>query len=147
MKSRHTSLRRRAALAGVALAALAPFAAVPGAGASETATTTATAAAQRSLEREGRCRRGPATWELKVKTVLRGRLRIDFRVEDVRPRQRWQVYVARNGRRLAAVTRRSTASGNFEVRRRARNLRGRDRVRASAVNPRTGVVCSARMRF
>jgi hypothetical protein len=124
---------------GVALVAVAALLSV--------ATTSATATVGRTKDREGNCRAGPGTWDLQVKARPHRRIRIRLEVDDVGRRQRWQVFIANKGRRVAAVTRRSGRSGEFQVTRRARNRKGRDRIRAAAVNPRTGSICIARLRF
>jgi hypothetical protein len=130
------SLLRRLLVVGVAVVALGALLSVP----------TANATVGRTKDREGSCR-GPGTWDLQVKARPRHRIRIRFEVDDIGRRQRWQVFIANKGHRVAAVTRRSGRSGEFQVTRRARNRKGRDRVRAAAVNPRTGSICVARLRF
>jgi hypothetical protein len=97
-------------------------------------------------EREGACR-GTGDWSLKVRRVSQRRIRVNFHVDDVGRRSHWQVFVGDNGKRIAAVSRTANLSGEFEIERLTRNRRGRDRVAASAVNPRSGNVCNARMRF
>jgi hypothetical protein len=137
MTSRSRSLLRRLLVVGVAVMALGALLSVP----------TASATVGRTKDREGSCRAGPGTWDLQVKARPHRRIRIRFEVDDVGRRQRWQVFIANKGKRVAAVTRRSGRSGEFQVIRRARNRKGRDRVRAAAVNPRTGSICIARLRF
>jgi hypothetical protein len=98
-------------------------------------------------EREGDCRVGPGEWSLKVRRESRSRIKIDFHIDEVVRRQRWQVFMGVDGRRIAAATRTSSQRGELQLERVTRNRRGHDRVAASAVNPRTGAVCNARMRF
>jgi hypothetical protein len=137
MTSATRSLLRRLLVVGVAVAALGALLSVP----------TASATVGRTKDREGSCRAGPGTWDLQVKARPRHRIRIRFEVDDIGRRQRWQVFMSNKGHRVAAVTRRSGRSGEFRVTRRARNRKGHDRVRAAALNPRTGSICIARLRF
>jgi hypothetical protein len=156
MNARTTRLLRSAALAAAA-ATLGPLAVAPTAGAASThaatalvstspaaATTVLASAAKR--QRLGRCR-GAGIWQLDVERAGRRRMQVEFEVDNVGNRQRWQVFVSANGRRLAAVSRWSGSSGEFEVNRFSRNRRGRDRVAAAAVNTRTGNRCTGRLRF
>ena len=106
---------------------------------------TADAAGGRQVRREGVCREGHGDWELQVRR--RARLRVEFRVEDVLRRRTWKVFVSDNGSRVAALTRRATLSGEFEVQLRTRNRRGVDRVWVSAVNPSTGNACTGHARI
>lgn len=106
---------------------------------------TAAAAGARQVNREGNCRIGAGDWEMQVRR--RARLRVEFRVDDVVRRRTWKVFVSDNGRRVAALRRRSNGSGEFEVRLRTRNRRGVDRVWVSAVNPRTGNSCTGHVRI
>ena len=137
MTSATRSLIRRLLVVGVAVVALGALLSVP----------TASATVGRTKDREGSCRAGPGTWDLQVKARPHRRIRIRFEVEDVGRRQRWQVFISNKGHRVASVTRRSDRSGEFQVTRRTRNRKGRDRIRAAAVNPRTGSICIARLRF
>jgi hypothetical protein len=107
-------------------------------------TTSATATVGR--DREGNCRAGPGEWDLQIKRRPHRRLRVRFEVDEVGRRQRWQVFMNANGHRIASVTRRSGRDADFQVTRRIRNTRGRDKVSVAAVNPRTGSSCRARMR-
>ena len=108
--------------------------------------STSTATATVGRDRDGNCRAGPGEWDLQVKRRPHRRLRVRFEVDEVGRRQRWQVFMTANGHRIASVTRRSGRDADFQVTRRTRNTRGRDKVRVAAVNPRTGSVCHARMR-
>ena len=115
--------------------------------AEETAATASALAVRRVAEREGQCRSGPGEWELKVRRRPRHRLKIEFKVDEIIGGQRWQIFVSDDGRRVAAVSRVSTASSGVRVRARTRNRRGRDRIVASAVNSRNGNTCTGRLRF
>jgi hypothetical protein len=137
MTSRFRRLLRRLLVVGVAVVALAALLSVP----------TANATVGRTKDREGACRAGPGDWDLQVKARPHRRLRVRFEVDDIGRRQRWQVFVSNRGHRVASVTRRSGRSGEIQVTRRTRNRKGRDRIRAAAVNPRTGSICIARLRF
>lgn len=108
--------------------------------------STSTATATVGRDRDGNCRAGPGEWDLQVKRRPHRRLRVRFEVDEVGRRQRWQVFMTANGHRIASVTRRSGRDADFQVTRRTRNTRGRDKVRVAAVNPRTGSICRARMR-
>jgi hypothetical protein len=146
-----TRLLRSITVTSVAVVAFGSLAAAPSqsggdAGLRVTADDLAPVATVRR-EREGDCRTGPGEWALKVRRASRHRIRINFSVDEVGQRQRWQVFVGDNGRRILAVTRTTNRSGEFQIERFTRNRRGRDRVAASAVNPRTGAVCNAHLRF
>lgn len=101
----------------------------------------------RSIERSGSCKVGQATWDLDVQAYPRRRLRIEFEIDEIRRGERWNVFIARNRRRVLSATRRATVTGEIRVVRFTRNRAGRDRVRAVGVNPRTGNSCSASVRF
>jgi hypothetical protein len=139
MTSRIRRTLRDLLVLGVAMVALGALLSV--------STTSATATVGRTKSREGACRSGPGDWDLQVKARPHRRIRIRFEVDDVGRRQRWQVFIANKGHRVAAATRRSGRDAEFQVTRRARNRKGRDRIRAAAVNPRTGSLCVARLRF
>ena len=145
MKSRTTRLLRSVALTAVAAVALGPLAPAA-AGAASPASAAMVVASPGYLERDGRCRFG-GEWQLDVERMPRGRIRIDFEVDEVGRRQRWQVFVSDNGRRVAAATRFTRLGGDFQIRRRTLNRRGRDRIAASAVNTSTGNRCSGFIRF
>ncbi len=143
MRSRSIRLLRGGAVTVATVLAFGSLSPAPVAGAARTPST----ALVRTVERDGGCRAGPGEWDLEVHRARRGRLHIEFRVREVGQAQRWQVFVADNGRRVAAVTRFTGDVGEFRVRKRTRNRSGRDRISASAVNPRTGSTCTARMRY
>jgi hypothetical protein len=145
MKSRTTRLLRSVALTVAGAVALGPLAPVA-ADAAPPAAAAMVVASPGYTERDGRCRFG-GEWQLDVERMPRGRIRIDFEVDEVGRRQRWQVFVSNNGRRVAAATRFSRVVGEFQLRRRTLNRRGRDRIAASAVNTRTGNRCSGFIRF
>jgi hypothetical protein len=136
MRSRIPRTLRGLLVIGVALVAVAALLSV--------STTSATATVGR--DREGNCRAGPGEWDLQIKRRPHRRLRVRFEVDEVGRRQRWQVFMSANGHRIASVTRRSGRDADFQVTRRIRNTRGRDKVSVAAVNPRTGSTCRARMR-
>lgn len=146
MQSRTRRILRGICVTGVALVAVLPLLA-GSTTTTATATSTAGVMALRSVEHEGRCRSGPGEWELRVHARAGRRLRVEFRVDKIAPRQRWNMFMAANGHRLASVTRRSGTSGHVKVIRFTRNRQGRDRIRAAAVNPRTGSTCVGRLRF
>lgn len=144
MSSRTRHFLRTATVTGVTLVALGPLAPPP----LVTATVpTAAATAARTVEREGNCKAGPAEWDLDVERRTRRRLRIEFEIDEIRRGQRWNVFVSHNGRRVASVTRVARTSRGIRVVRFTRNRRGRDRIKAAAVHPRTGSTCVARLRF
>jgi hypothetical protein len=141
---RHRTFRLRGIAVGVAaLLAWAGLVVVTPA----TATPSHSALTGRTVERTGNCRGGRATWDLDVQAYPRRRLRIEFEIDEIPRGQRWSVFVANRGRRVLSATRRATVSGDIELARFTRNRRGRDRVRAAAVNPRTGSTCRAAVRF
>ncbi|MDQ4085060.1 MAG: hypothetical protein M3165_04505 [Actinomycetota bacterium] len=145
MTSRTTRpLLRRLCAAGVAAVALTPL--LPAAATGSTATPF-TAATARTVEREGQCRQGPGEWDLKVRRHPGGRLYVEFEVDEIPGGRRWQLFMADNGRRIAAVTRISNSSRGVQVSRLTRNRPGRDRIRAAAVNPRSGSTCRGQLRF
>jgi hypothetical protein len=146
MTSRTTTrLRRGVSVMGAAVVAVASFA-LP-ASADVTETSSSSAAARRSVERTGECRNGAAEWDLKVQTRPRGRLYVELEVDEIARGSRWQMFLADNGRRVAAVTRVGGVAREVRVNRVILNRRGRDRVRAAAVNPRSGSTCVGRLRF
>jgi hypothetical protein len=144
MSLRTAHVLRAVSVACAAAVALGPLAPPPTATASEAA---ATLVVGRDVERKGQCRRGPGEWELEVTSRAHRRLRVDFSVHDVARRKKWTVFISDNGRRVAAVPRRTRLDGDFQVRKRTRNRRGPDRVWATAVNSATGGSCTGHLRF
>jgi hypothetical protein len=162
MRSRTRRTLRHHWVAAVAAVALGPLLATTPAAAGANAATnvqpattvqpvaafTSTLATRRTVSREGVCRQGAADWDLKVRRYAGGRLYVEFEVDDIPRGFRWQLFVADNGRRVAAVTRRSLGPAlGVQVARLTANRAGRDRFRAAAVNPRTGNTCVARLRY
>ena len=151
MTSRTTRLIRRLGATGVAVVALGPL--MPAAATADvplaaSGTTASSATFRRTVDREGRCRLGEADWDLKAQSRAGRRIYVEFEVDDTPRGQRWQLFVAANGHRIAAVTRTSPGpSTGVQVSRLTRNRPGRDRIRAAAVNPRSGNTCRARLRF
>jgi hypothetical protein len=157
MTSRTTRLLRGLAVSAAGTLALGSLAPLPTAGATGTPGTTSFVRAApassamvmttaRHRQRTGHCRNG-GVWNLEVERVRRGRLHVEFEVDNVRNRQTWQVFVSDNGRRVAAVTRWSGSSGEFDLNRLTRNRSGRDRIAAAALNVSTGNRCGGRLRF
>jgi hypothetical protein len=101
----------------------------------------------RTVERSGHCRSGHAQWDLKAKHRSGGRVYVEFEVDQIPRGARWQLFVSHNGQRMAAVTRTARTTRGVQVSRLTRNLVGRDRFRAAAVNNRTGTSCFGRLRF
>jgi len=100
----------------------------------------AAAADDREVIRTGNCSRA-SDWKLKLK-LDDGRIETEFEVDQNRNGQRWRVVLRRDGAvffRGIRTTR--PPSGSFEVERRPVNRAGRDRIRACAVNLRSGEVC------
>lgn len=101
----------------------------------------------KSQERSGNCRSGNAQWDLKAKRRPGGRIYVEFEIDQIPRGAHWQLFVSHNGKRIAAVDRTARTSRGVQVSRLTRNLNGRDRFRAAAVNPRSGSSCFARLRF
>ena len=76
-----------------------------------------------------------------------GKLRVRFRIEDVPPGQRWQVFLSDNGARIFSATRRADSSGEVRVTRFPTDRSGTDRIAASAVNVGSGAVCEGSLTF
>jgi hypothetical protein len=100
----------------------------------------AAAGDDREVIRTGNCSRA-SDWKLKLK-LDDGRIETEFEVDQNRNGQRWRVVLGRDKAvffRGIRTTR--PPSGSFEVERRPVNRAGRDRIRARAVNLRSGEVC------
>jgi hypothetical protein len=146
MTSRTPRSFRRLCVAAVAVVAVAPL--VPAAASADVATTAASATFRRTVERDGACRFGSADWDLKAQRRAGGRVYVEFEIDDTPRGQRWQLFVAADGRRIAAVTRTSVGlARGVQVSRLIRNRAGRERIRAAGVNPRSGNTCRGRLRF
>ena len=90
--------------------------------------------------RRGGCS-GSTDWKLKLDHDD-GRIEAEFEVDQNRNGQRWRVVLWRDGNRVFRGIRTTHApSGSFEVERKIRNPAGPDRVKARAVNLRSGEVC------
>jgi hypothetical protein len=75
-----------------------------------------------------------------------GRIEVEFEVDQNRNGVRWNVRIAKNGSRIARMTRVTRGpSGSFEARILARNSAGPDRFVATAT--RAGETCTARATF
>jgi hypothetical protein len=111
-------------------------------------TVTLTSLARRTAVREGDCRGGRGDWDLKVRRRSGGRLYVEFEIDEIPRGSRWQLFVAHNGRRVAAVRRISRGFVlGVQVSRYTRNRSGHDRFRAAGVNPRSGSTCVGRLRY
>jgi hypothetical protein len=95
--------------------------------------------------RRGSCD-GRGHWELRVDRESAHGLRVRFEVDDVRQDDTWQVFLSDDGVRIFAGTRTST-DGDFRVRTLTRDRRGRDRIRASAVDIDASGSCAGSVRF
>jgi hypothetical protein len=122
-------------LATLALAALVAVVAL-------TAAMPAAAKSDKEVRRVGSCS-GSAGWKLEL-DFDDGRIGAEFEVDQNRNGERWRVALKRNGHRFFRGIRTTRApSGSFEVDRKVRNHAGRDRIKARALNLRTGEVCRA----
>ena len=99
------------------------------------------AAGGQEVIRSGSCS-GNADWKLKAKPDD-GRIQVEFEVDQNRNGQRWRVVLRRDGDRFFRGVRETHApSGSFEVSRRPGNTPGPNRIKARAVNLRSGQVCT-----
>ena len=90
--------------------------------------------------RRGNCS-GATDWKLKL-DLDDGRIETEFEVDQNRSGQRWRVVLKRDGNRFFKGVRTTHGrSGSFEVERKTRNPAGSDRIKARAVNLRSGEVC------
>lgn len=90
--------------------------------------------------RRGSCS-GATDWKLKLDHDD-GRIEVEFEVDQNRSGERWRVVLRRDGNRVFKGVRTTHGrSGSFEVERKIRNPAGPDRIKARAVNLRTGEVC------
>jgi hypothetical protein len=99
------------------------------------------------VERTGHCRQGTARWDLKTKNLAGGRIYVEWEVDSIPRGTHWQLFLSQNGTRIAAVNATARTRRGVKVTRTPHNRVGRDRIRAAAVNPRTGTACFARLRF
>lgn len=128
--------RPRAARAPVALVVVALAAVVPGAVAPPAAD--ARGGDDARVRTAARCGRAAAT-----RLELRGRdggIRMDWRLERGRARERWRVVVVQEGRVAWRGTRSIAGSGELRLRLTLRDLSGADRVEVRASGPR-GTAC------
>jgi hypothetical protein len=119
-----TTLGLAALVAAVALVAAAP----------------AVASDDDDIIRRGSCS-GSTDWKLKL-DLDDGRIETEFEVDQNRNGQRWRVVLKRDGNRFFKGVRTTHGpSGSFEVERKTRNPAGSDRIKARAVNLKSGEVC------
>jgi hypothetical protein len=86
-------------------------------------------------------------WRLTIKNDDR-RLEVQFEVDANRIGQTWNVSMFDNSTRFFSGSRVTAApSGSFEIEKRTANRPGADRIRAVAMNPKTGERCSAALTF
>jgi hypothetical protein len=86
-------------------------------------------------------------WRLKVKNDDR-RLEVQFEVDANRVGQKWAVTLSDNNVRVFSGSRLTGGpSGSFEVEKKIANRPGADRIRAVAMNSRTGERCTAALTF
>jgi hypothetical protein len=97
--------------------------------------------------RRGSCAGGPGEYRLRVRRGDDRTLRIRFRIDDVDPGDTWQVFLSRDGVRVATWTRRASDGGDVRVRRRIRDRAGRDRIAAVGVNADDGTSCGGAVRI
>ena len=90
--------------------------------------------------RRGSCS-GSTDWKLKLDHDD-GRIEVEFEGDQNRNGQRWRVLLKRDGNRFFKGVRTTHGpSGSFEVERKTRNPAGSDRIKARAVNLKSGEVC------
>jgi hypothetical protein len=119
-----TTLGLAALVAAVALVAAAP----------------AVASDDDDIIRRGSCSCS-TDWKLKL-DLYDGRVETEFEVDQNRNGQRWRVVLKRDGNRFFKGVRTTHGpSGSFEVERKTRNPAGSDRIKARAVNLKSGEVC------
>jgi hypothetical protein len=88
-----------------------------------------------------------SNWKLKVKNDDR-LLDVQFEVDANRVGQTWAVTMSDNNTRFFSGSRVTSApSGSFEIAKRIANRPGTDRIRAVAINSRTGERCSAALAY
>jgi hypothetical protein len=97
--------------------------------------------------RRGSCSGGPGEYRLRVRRGDDRTLRIRFRIDDVDPGETWQLFLSRDGVRVATWTRRASDGGDVRVRRRIRDRAGRDRIAAAGVNAHDGTSCGGAVRI
>jgi hypothetical protein len=96
------------------------------------------------IRRVGTCTKS-STSKIKL-SEENGRIEVEFEVDQNRNGVRWNVRIAKNGTRIAKMTRVTKGpSGSFEARIVARNSAGADRFVATAT--RAGETCTARATF
>jgi hypothetical protein len=96
------------------------------------------------IRRVGTCTKS-STSKIKL-SEENGRIEVEFEVDQNRNGVRWNVRIARNGTRIAKMTRVTKGpSGSFEARVVAGNRAGADRFVATAT--RSGETCTARATF
>jgi 2-methylaconitate cis-trans-isomerase PrpF len=96
--------------------------------------------------RRGSCS-GATDWKLKLDHDD-GRIEVEFEVDQNRRGERWRVVLRRDGNRVFKGVRTTHGrSGSFEVERKIRNPAGPDRIKARAVNLRSGEVCKGAARI
>ena len=100
----------------------------------------AVASGDDDIIRRGSCS-GSADWKLKL-DLDDGGIETEFEVDQNRNGQRWRVVLKRDGNRFFKGVRTTRGrSGSFEVDRKTRNPAGPDRIKARAVNLKSGQVC------
>jgi hypothetical protein len=111
-----------------------------------TAGATAAEAKGRDVRSSGSCS-GATDWKLKAKADD-GRLEVEFEVDSNRVGQTWAVRLTDNGTQFFSGNRVTKApSGSFEVETKPANRAGKDTIRATASNPKTGETCSGSVVF
>jgi hypothetical protein len=105
----------------------------------------APAYASDAKRREGSCS-GSGRWELRVSRRSSGSLRVRFEVRDVPDDDPWQIFISDNGHLIYAGSK-TSEDGRIRVRTVTGDRRGRDRIRAYAVDADTGESCSGAVRY
>jgi len=91
------------------------------------------------VKASGKCS-ASGVWKLKASTEDRGRLEVEFQVDNIKPGQTWDVMLSDNGTAFFSGTK-TPARDAFHVKKRPANQAGTDMINASATNQVTGETC------
>ncbi len=97
-----------------------------------------------AVGRDGSCS-DTSHWQLRLRTVDRGMLRVRFVIAGGAAGQEWNIFMDHNEEGFFAGSRISGDDGLVVVRRRVADLDGPDTIRATAHDTATGETCRARI--